>query len=32
MPVLPAILVYHDSWVLDGGEWKKKLSILRRDT
>ena len=31
-PVLSAILVYHDSWVLDGGEWKKKLSILRRDT
>jgi len=31
-PVLSAIIVYHDSWVLDGGEWKKKLSILRRDT
>lgn len=31
-PVLSAILVYHDTWVLDDGEWKKKLSILRRDT
>lgn len=31
-PVISAILVYHDTWVLDGGEWKKKLSILRRDT
>lgn len=31
-PVLSAIIVYHDTWVLDGGEWKKKLSILRRDT
>jgi hypothetical protein len=31
-PVLSAILVYHDTWLLDGGEWKKKLSILRRDT
>ena len=30
--VLSAILVYHDSWVLEGGEWKKKLSVLRRDT
>ncbi len=31
-PVISAILVYHDTWVRDGGEWKKKLSILRRDT
>ena len=31
-PVISAILVYHDTWVLDGGEWKKKLSVLRRDT
>jgi len=31
-PVLSAIIVYHDSWVLEGGEWKKRLSILRRDT
>ena len=31
-PVLSMIIVYHDTWVLDGGEWKKKLSILRRDT
>jgi len=31
-PVISAILVYHDTWVLDGSEWKKKLSILRRDT
>jgi len=30
--VLSAIIVYHDTWVLDGGEWRKKLSILRRDT
>jgi hypothetical protein len=30
--VISAILVYHDAWVLDAGEWKKKLSILRRDT
>jgi hypothetical protein len=31
-PVLSAIIVYHDTWVLESGEWKKKLSILRRDT
>ncbi len=31
-PVLSAIIVYHDSWVFESGEWKKKLSILRRDT
>jgi hypothetical protein len=31
-PVLSALIVYHDTWVLDAGEWKKKLSILRRDT
>jgi hypothetical protein len=31
-PVLSAIIVYHDTWVLEDGEWKKKLSILRRDT
>jgi hypothetical protein len=31
-PILSAIIVYHDTWVVDGGEWKKKLSILHRDT
>jgi hypothetical protein len=31
-PVISAIIVYHDSWVLEDGEWKKKLSVLRRDT
>ena len=31
-PLLSALIVYHDTWVHDAGEWKKKLSILRRDT
>ena len=31
-PVLSVLIVYHDTWMLDGGEWKKKLSVLRRDT
>jgi hypothetical protein len=31
-PIVSFIIVYHDTWVLDGGAWKKKLSVLHRDT